>query len=75
MMRSKFGLKGIVLIILGVPLIFFGSFCLSGWVIMLLWNWLMVDLFGLSVITFWKGVGISIALTIIGGIFKSVSKS
>jgi len=74
-MSSKFGLKGTILIILAVPLIFFGSFCLSGWVIMLLWNWLMVDLFGLSIITFWKGVGISMALTIIGGVFKGVSKS
>ncbi len=31
---------------------------LLGWVIMLLWNWLMPALFGLGTITYWQGFGI-----------------
>ena len=31
---------------------------LLGWVIMLLWNWLMPAIFGLGTITYWQGFGI-----------------
>ena len=31
---------------------------LFGWVIMLLWNWLMPTIFGLTTITYWQGFGI-----------------
>jgi len=31
-----------------------------GFVIMLLWNWLMPDLFGLSTINYWQAVGLLI---------------
>ncbi|MBN2557426.1 MAG: hypothetical protein JXB33_01585 [Clostridia bacterium] len=31
---------------------------LLGWIIMLLWNWLMPALFGLGTITYWQGFGI-----------------
>ncbi len=39
--------------ILGVGLLF-----LFGWVVMLLWNWLMPDIFGLKTLTYWKAWGL-----------------
>jgi hypothetical protein len=41
---------------------------LFGWVLMLLWNWLMPSIFGLPVITFWKAWGLIILAHIL---FKS----
>jgi hypothetical protein len=39
-----------------------------GYLIMLLWNWLMPTLFGLTTITFWQAVGIAfLARLIFGG--------
>jgi hypothetical protein len=40
-------------VILGVGLLF-----LFGWVVMLLWNWLMPDIFGLKTLTYWKAWGL-----------------
>lgn len=38
---------------------------LFGWLVMLLWNWLMPQIFGLGKITFWQAFG----LTVLGKIF------
>jgi hypothetical protein len=38
-----------------------------GWLVMLLWNWLMPDLFGLKAITYWQGFGICILSKLIFG--------
>jgi hypothetical protein len=38
-----------------------------GYAIMLLWNWLMPDLFGLKEITYWQGIGIFILAKFIFG--------
>jgi hypothetical protein len=46
------GLIAIVIVLLGYPL-------------MLIWNWLMPELFGLSEITFWQAIGINILSTIL----------
>jgi len=55
-------------------LIFFGIIAITGlailfgFVIMWLWNWLMPDLFGLTTITYWQGVGLFIlAKLLLGG--------
>lgn len=40
----------------------FGIFCLEGWVLMLLWNWLAVELFGAVVLEYWTCVGIMFAV-------------
>ena len=45
------GLIAIIIVILGYPL-------------MLLWNWLMPELFGLPEITFWQAIGLNILCTI-----------
>ena len=39
-----------------------------GWVVMLLWNWLMPSIFGLPVIGFWKAWGLVVFVHIL---FKS----
>ena len=46
------GLVAIVIVLLGYPL-------------MLLWNWLMPELFGLPLITFWQAIGLNILSTIL----------
>jgi hypothetical protein len=45
-----------------------GAAFLFGWVVMLLWNWLMPSLFGLPAIGFWKAWGLLILSHIL---FKS----
>ena len=45
------GLIAIVIVLLGYPL-------------MLLWNWLMPEIFGLPEITFWQAIGLNILCTI-----------
>jgi hypothetical protein len=55
--------KKVLAIIVFVPL----AFALFGWVFMLLWNWLMPELFGLKEITFWQGFGLLILSKIIFG--------
>ena len=53
-----------------------GLALLFGYVVMLLWNWLMPAIFGLGVISFWQAVGIVIlAKLLFGGFGGSGSKS
>ncbi len=68
-------MKLIGLKILGVIValaIFFVCALINGVIVMLLWNWLLPDLFGLTTITYWQGVGLSYLCSIL---FKSVSTS
>ena len=51
----------IICLILGLG-ICFGVFCLEGWILMLLWNWLAVELFGAPVLGYWVCVGIMFAV-------------
>ena len=46
------GLIAIVIVLLGYPL-------------MLIWNWLVPEIFGLSEITFWQAIGLNILCTIL----------
>ena len=52
-MKTKWILKGIGM---GVMIVLF--MILFGYVTMLLWNWLMPEIFGLTTITFWQAVGL-----------------
>lgn len=57
--------------ILGVGLLF-----LFGWIVMLLWNWLMPDIFGLKTLTYWKAWGLlALSCILFGRIGGSGSKS
>lgn len=52
-----------------IPLCFVAFIALFGWVVMLLWNWLMPELFGLQTINFWQAAGLLLLCKILlGGI-------
>jgi hypothetical protein len=62
----------VVLAILG----FAGLIILFGFIIMWLWNWLMPELFGLTTITYWQGMGLGLLAKILfGGIGGGGGKS
>jgi len=46
-------------------------FFLAVWIVMLLWNALLPDIFGLPVITFWQAAGIKILFRLL---FTSIKK-
>ena len=62
-----------IILMLGIA---FGLMCLSGWLIMLLWNAILPTVFsGVSAITFWQAVGIDALLWLLfGGIGKLILK-
>ena len=64
----------LLLVVLAVGLIV-GTFCLEGWVFMLLWNWVAVELFNAPVLGYWLCVGIVIFITFIGRLFFGVRVS
>lgn len=47
-----------------------GIAILLGYIVMLLWNWLMPELFGLAEINFWMAAGIVLLARLIFGGFK-----
>lgn len=55
---------GIGLGILGLVLAA-GLFALYGWIVMLLWNWLMPELFGLKTMNFWQALGLPLLLMLL----------
>jgi len=63
------GLKIVGFIILGAIAAAFFAF-IFGYFVMLLWNWLMPMIFGLTTITFWQAVGIVLLARLIFGGFK-----
>jgi hypothetical protein len=58
---EKIGL-GILFALGGIGLLF-----LFGWVVMLLWNWLMPEIFGLKRISYWQGWGLLLLSSILFG--------
>ena len=53
--ERRMGMKiilGILMGIGGVGLVF-----LFGWIVMLLWNWLMPEIFGLTTLSYWQAWG------------------
>lgn len=48
----------IIGIIIGALAQTFGVMCLQAWLVMLLWNWIAVDLFGAPVLGFWVAFGL-----------------
>ena len=72
------GLLGVLVVIGCIALAFgiaFGIYCLEGWILMLLWNWLAVSLFGAKVLGYWVCVGISIAINFLKGLLFPSRKS
>ena len=62
-------IKGIVIII-GVMIILTIVYGISGAIIMFVWN-LLANYFGFKTITFVIGIAVSLALSIVGGVFKT----
>ena len=55
-------------IIIGALAIAFCVMCFYSWLVMLLWNWVAVELFGLPTISFWMAFGLR---WLCGLLFKS----
>ncbi|MGE0814023.1 MAG: hypothetical protein AB7O28_18565 [Vicinamibacterales bacterium] len=64
--RIKFLLLALV-----VPPLFLLFIALGGWVVMLLWNWLLPPLFGVSAVTFWQALGLLALCRILFGGFSA----
>jgi len=47
-----------VLTVIGFIILGAGLLFLLGWVVMLLWNWLMPEIFGLKTLTYWQAWGV-----------------
>ena len=65
-MKEALGCIGIVTLILGL-------LALETWIVMALWNWLAVSLFGLPEATFWMAGGLLVLCNILFGKSASVS--
>jgi hypothetical protein len=57
-----------------IPIFFIGMAAFVIWVLMLLWNWLMPDIFGLRLITFWESAGLLVMAKILFGGFHAGRK-
>lgn len=56
----------ILLVILSLGLAF-GLMCLEGWLVMLLWNAVLVPLFGIGALKFWWAVGLMLLCNFLFG--------
>ncbi len=65
-MRGKHPAAIAAMIVFGIIAIV-GLAILFGFIIMWLWNWLMPELFGLPLLTYWQAVGLFILLKILIG--------
>jgi hypothetical protein len=54
-----------ILVGIGFGILGLGFIAFFGWVVMLLWNWLMPDIFGLKQIGYWQAWGLLILCTIL----------
>lgn len=61
-----------ILMVIGFVLLGVGLLFLFGFVVMLLWNWLMPDLFGLKRLDYWQAWGLLLLSTIL---FKGMGSS
>lgn len=50
-----------------IPLFCVGFVALFGCIVMVLWNWLMPDLFGLPTLSFWQAAGLLVLCKILFG--------
>ena len=53
-----FAVIAVIAFIIGFVGVAFGLWCLQAWLVMLLWNWVAVTLFGAPVLTFWLSFGL-----------------
>lgn len=60
----------VILLVIIALILTVAAISFSGWIIMLLWNWAAVGAFGMTAITYFQGVAIAIALSILKSIFQ-----
>ncbi len=65
--ERRLGMKIFLGFLIGVGVVALAF--LLGWVVMLLWNWLIPDIFGLNAITYWQAWGLFLLTSIL---FKSM---
>lgn len=53
-----FAVLAVIGFIVGFLGVAFGLWCLQAWLVMLLWNWVIVSLFGAPALTFWLSFGL-----------------
>ena len=68
--ESAFALLVFIASVVSVLGVYFGLLCLKAWLVMLLWNWVAVSLFGVPVLTFWLSVGLVLLLHVLVGLVK-----
>jgi hypothetical protein len=56
--KRRFSVPAIVAMSVGGVVIAAALALFFGWIVMLLWNWLMPDIFKLPTITYWQGWGL-----------------
>lgn len=61
-----------ILLVIGFAIAGVGFMALIGLVVMLLWNWLMPDIFGLKTVSYWQAFGLLALCTIL---FKGFPKA
>ena len=61
-----------ILTVIGFAIAGFGLAAVFGWVVMILWNWIVPDMFGLKPLTYWKAWGLFILCSIL---FKGIGGS
>ena len=61
--ERRLGMKIFLGFLMGIG--FIGLVFLFGWVVMLLWNWLMPEIFGLKQISYWQGWGLLVLSSIL----------
>jgi len=54
-----------ILLGIGFAVVGAGLLALCGWVVMLLWNWLMPEIFGLKALSYWQAWGLLILSSIL----------
>jgi hypothetical protein len=69
---SERSLGAKILVVLGFAVLGFGALALFGWVVMLLWNWVVPDAFGLKPLSYWKAWGLFLLCSIL---FKGMGSS
>jgi hypothetical protein len=71
---DNIGSAGWFVVVLLVAAIVAAVTALSGWIAMVLWNWVGVGVFGAREITFWEGVGVSLCVSFVGSAFRGATK-
>ena len=71
--ERRLGMKVFLGVLIGIGII--GLIFLFGWVVMLLWNWLMPAIFGLKQLTYWQAWGLLILSSILFKDFPSGNDS